>query len=450
MAAEIEPSPLVEKVLTTLTNMGLVEGMNMALARRADFGSRLEALLTGVALDPLARPVADRLLDDYWAEQNVDNMLDGALTTAEAVVGSGFHAAVYAATRVRKGFPRPYVLERETRVGGTFAMTAAPTFYLNSRNRPGGPGLAGDLGASLNHLPGGIIQATNVGMSEYQTNTDMAFVIRLTLAQFANVLPGVRLLRVDGDGDLVLQTPRRQAEEWFCGRVIIATGCGVPAERPRGERNRVLTFPEFMARMEKPWPLQGLRRVAVVGDGDSGKCAVESLLGLAPQPFMSCAALDHVQLVDWYGPNLPNTCEAWQDTIRGRYQRIGRYLRPDRMGNTRLRVVQREGSPDELPDGVIIDGRSYDLVVTCCGVGRETIEGVGFPDRLDAVEASNEEVIARADEERQLFVVGPAAGIPFGQRERDDGIALVPQNRVAMFRTGTKTALLAAQLGSTD
>ena len=62
-------------------------------------------------------------------------------------------------------------------------MTARPTFYLNSRNRPGNGGLAGDQGASLNYLPGAPIQAANVSMTEFQTNTDMAFVIRLALAQ---------------------------------------------------------------------------------------------------------------------------------------------------------------------------------------------------------------------------------------------------------------------------
>jgi hypothetical protein len=71
----------------------------------------------------------------------------------EVIIGAGFHAAVYAATRVLSGFPKPLVVERGHRAGGTFAMTDRPTFYLNSRNRPGGGGLAGDQGTSLNYLP---------------------------------------------------------------------------------------------------------------------------------------------------------------------------------------------------------------------------------------------------------------------------------------------------------
>src|SRR5204862_584853 len=111
-----------------------------------------------------------------------------------------FHAAVYSAVRVLTGYPRPLVLERSQRPGGTFAMTGRPTFYLNSRNRPGTAGLAGDQGASLNYLPGAPIQAANVSMTEYQANTDMAFVIRLALAQYAEVVTNTNVLSVVRDG----------------------------------------------------------------------------------------------------------------------------------------------------------------------------------------------------------------------------------------------------------
>src|SRR4029079_2231715 len=97
-------------------------------------------------------------------------------------------AAVCARVRFCSGFTKPRVVERHDRVGGAFAMTARPTFYLNSRNRAGTPGPAGDRGASLNCLPGAPIQAADVSMAEYQTNTDLAFTIRLALAQFADVV----------------------------------------------------------------------------------------------------------------------------------------------------------------------------------------------------------------------------------------------------------------------
>src|SRR4051794_11996579 len=156
------------------------------MQRAGEFPSPLHAQLAGIALDPAGRAAADQILDTFWADEtrqqdllvNIDDM-------REVIIGSGFHAATYAAIRVLSGHEKPLVLERSQRVGGTFAMTSHPTFSLTSRNRPGSAGLAGDQGASLNRLPGALVQAANVSMAEYQTNTDMAFVIRLALAQFA-------------------------------------------------------------------------------------------------------------------------------------------------------------------------------------------------------------------------------------------------------------------------
>ena len=185
-----EPSAQIESLLATVAvKPGAAQGMRAMMQRESEFPNPLAAKLTGIALDPYGREYADQALDSWWSDEpRRQDTLSATSTSREVVIGSGFHAAVYAATRVLSGYPKPLVLERNQRVGGTFAMTSRPTFYLNSRNRPGTAGLAGDQGASLNYLPGAPIQAANVSMTEYQTNTDMAFVIRLTLAQYAEVL----------------------------------------------------------------------------------------------------------------------------------------------------------------------------------------------------------------------------------------------------------------------
>src|SRR6266581_1325462 len=182
MFEPFEPSAQIESVLTAVAlRQAASAGMRAMMQRESEFPSPLEARLTGIALDPYGRDVADQVLDASWSDEpRQQDALDSSSTDREVIIGSGFHAAVYAATRVLSGYPRPLVLERGERAGGTFAMTARPTFYLNSRNRPGNAGLAGDQGASLNYLPGAPIQAANVSMLEYQTNTDL-FVIRLAL-----------------------------------------------------------------------------------------------------------------------------------------------------------------------------------------------------------------------------------------------------------------------------
>jgi hypothetical protein len=444
-----EPSTLITLLLSTIASRpAAAEGMQAAMQRATDFPSLTQAQLTGIALDPAGRAVADQVLDTFWADPaRQDELLTGAGGTREVIVGSGFHAATYAAIRVLSGFGKPLVLERGDRVGGTFAMTGRPTFFLNSRNRPGGAGLAGDQGSSLNVLPGAPIQAANVSMAEYQTNTDLAFVIRLALAQFADVVPQADVTAVSGD-DRALGIEIRDRAPLAAGRLIDARGVGDPLDRTVANGTSVLTFVQFMQRMAGPWPLRGLRRVAVVGGGDSGKCAVESLLGIAPPPVMAAAALDHVERVDWYCQTLPDTCELWQEQVRGRYQAIGRYLRPDRFGVRRLTVLDRRARPVPLPGAVLIDGRTYDLVILC--TGNREVEIDGLAERSFSIYSTPDDVqVARQHRLRPVFRVGPHAQLPFTGDDYANGIADIPANAVSVFRTATKTAALAASLPGT-
>ena len=446
MFEPIEASAPIESLLTTVAvKQGASEGMRAMMQRESDFPSPLAAKLTGVALDPYGRQVGDQVLDAWWSDEarQQDALSDGSLDR-EVIIGSGFHAAVYAATRVRSGYPKPLVLERGQRVGGTFAMTARPTFYLNSRNRPGSAGLAGDQRASLNYLPGAPIQAANVSMTEYQTNTDLAFVIRLALAQFADVVTDANVASVVRDGPGV-EIQIQDRDPLRAGRVIDARGLGDPTGQDLANGTTILTFPQFMTRMAAMWPLRGLRQVAVIGGGDSARCTVESFLGIAPQPFMAAAALDSVDRIDWYADGLPAMCDAWQQQIRGRYQAIGRYLRPDRFGVRRLTVLGRRAQPVALPGAGLIDGRTYDLVVVCTGNRETDIDGLDFG-AFDEYPTAGGTVVARRHYNLPAFRIGPHARLPFTTQERQDGVADIPANAVSMFRTASKTAALAATL----
>src|SRR5690348_6700375 len=66
----IEPSELIEFVLgAVVVNPSAVQGMRMVMARETEFGSRLAAQLTGIALDPTGRQIAEQAMDAYWAER---------------------------------------------------------------------------------------------------------------------------------------------------------------------------------------------------------------------------------------------------------------------------------------------------------------------------------------------------------------------------------------------
>jgi hypothetical protein len=441
-----EPSTPIESLLTAVAvRQTASQGMRAMIERKSEFTSPVEAKLTGIALDPMGREVAEQVLDAHWSDETRrDDALSSSSTDREVIIGSGFHAAVYAAIRVQCGYPKPLVLERQERVGGTFAMTTRPTFHLNSRNRAGGPGLAGDQRTTLNYLPGAPIQAANVSMREYQTNTDMAFVIRLALARSAHVVPLAKVLSVAREGTgVVLELEGH--DRLLAGRVIDARGLGDPSSQGIADGTTILTFTQFMQRMANRWPLRGLRQVAVIGGGDSAKCAVESFLGIGPQPVMAAAALDSVTRIDWYSQNLPTTCEGWQQDIRGRYQAIGRHLRPDRFDVRRLTVLSRRARPVALPGKALIDGRTYDLVVACTGNQETPIGGLDY-ESFDDYVIAGATTVARQHYNLPAFRIGPHARLPFTTQERDDGIADIAANAVSMFRTATKTAALAATL----
>src|SRR6266540_1512463 len=94
-----EPSAPIEALLTAvLVKQGASEGMRAITRRESEFPNPLAAKLTGVALDPTARTYADEVLDAYWSdESSQQDTLDTSSSTREGIVGSGFHAASYAA-----------------------------------------------------------------------------------------------------------------------------------------------------------------------------------------------------------------------------------------------------------------------------------------------------------------------------------------------------------------
>ncbi|GAA1673557.1 hypothetical protein GCM10009765_23630 [Fodinicola feengrottensis] len=442
-----EPSVQIESLLAAVASKPAASaGIRAVMERASEFRNPAEAQLTGIALDPAGREYADQLMDDYWADDVRQNNVLARWTGVEreVIIGSGFHAAAYAATRVLSGHQKPLVLERNERAGGCFAMSKTPTFFLNSRNRSGDAGLAGDGGASLNYLPGAPIQAANVSMAEYQTNTDMAFVIRLALAQFAEVLTDAQVLSVARDGEGI-EVDVEGRDPLYAQNVIDARGLGDPYAQAVANGATILTFPQFMQRMATPWPLRALRRVGIVGGGDSGKCVAESLLGIAPQPSMAAAALDSVDRIDWYSNDLPRNCAIWKDEIRGRYQAIGSYLRPDRFGAQRLNVINRRATPVALPGAGLIDGRTYDLIVVCTGNTESDVQGLRSTDFYEYT-TSDGQAVAQRHFEIPVFRVGPHAKLPFTRQEREDGISNIAANAASMFRTATKTATLAAIL----
>lgn len=442
----MNPSYEVQLVIDEISrSKSMRTGMRTVMERKNEFPSMMAAQLTGIALDPNSRNMADELLDDYWTRNRT---LSTVRKYPEIIIGSGYHAAVYCANRVLAGFPKPTVIERDKRAGGVFAIPG-DVFYLNSRTRAGGAGLSGDLGANLNYLPGAPIQASNISNRDYQTNREMAWIIRMTLAQYAHVVTDTKLTSVANsrfDGTIELNLDDRLLVS--TKRLIDSRGLGDAKDQNLSNGTTIITFPEFMTRMATKWPLRGIKRAAVIGGGDAARCAIESLLGLGPQPMMTASVLDTVERIDAYG-QFPSTKDSWCARERGRYQAIGRYLKPDLFGVRRLNIFNQSGlvTPVNIPGQPTIDGRSYDLIVIATGNVVKKISGLTdfFNGDLIYQSAGNRRV-ARKARYSEIYQIGPLANLPFSSEEISAEIDRIDNNRVAMFRLGSKTAALAATL----
>lgn len=440
-------SPLAREMLAELADSRHDDGIQAMIERASDFPSPLVALLAGIGVHPECRRQADAMMSAAWSAPWTPR--EPALN--EVVIGSGPHALIYAAIRSAKGV-KVTVIERLGRAGGSFACSQGDAFWLNSRNRPGDLSLPGE-GLGLNVLPGGLLQPAMVGGGEYQTNADLAWVVRMNLMMLPNVevhtgveVTRIEYRRVSGRARYELTVPGAGTQVVSARRVVFATGLGDAKQfnnAPRSERQ--ISFYEFMSRMDKQFPMRGMRRVAVIGAGDSGKTAVETLLGQGPTTGMSVAGLDFVDRIDWYGAPWSNQ-KAFCDVNRGRYNRIGKALGGRLQAQARLDYYPTPGY-----QSMQIGSKSYDWVIDCTGFKKvPPVIGFSQPDAPE-FQVAGRSVGRRAylnNREDEVYEVGPAANLPLPQGDRalSPGLVGVPENVTSMFRYAPLTAALADNL----
>lgn len=410
-------------------------GIRAMRMRREAFDSEESMMLAGIGVMPEARAMLNDRLTNYWANASYVGDLFGR-PIREIVVGGGLHAAIYCAVRYQKTGVKPTVFESDT-PGGNFAMTIhRPAFKLNSENNPGKVAGVPDKfrQQNLNYLPGAPIQVSDISGEDFPNNTDLAFIIRVMLAKYANLYrenvaqisefgPSVIL----GTGETVYATER----------VIDARGLGTPNGEPNGIN--VLSFRQFMQRMESDFPLAGMRRVAVIGGKDSGASAIKRLLGVGPStPGMSTTSIDRVESVDWYNRNMPGTQREFRDSVRTVYTGIARYL-PEKSGDpARLQIVPRRASTvQQSYKSVLVNGVPYDTAIVCTGYSLPTI---GESNYYDETRQNDAFTYASA------YRIGAAGRFPFTSTEEAQPYTANPDNVAAIFRLGARTASLANRL----
>jgi hypothetical protein len=349
-------------------------------------------------------------------------------TKPTIVIGGGVHGVTFA----MNSRLRPYILSSQ--FGGEFR--GDPLFYLNSRNRPGELGLPGTEKA-LNAMPGCPVQASQFDGFEYQVNTPLGFAIEVNAALYS------RYRRLSAfsvekkiDGDYLLLT---NGGGLSTQRLIIATGIGT---EPKVPLEGTLSLRAALTQLRgntKP-----LKRVAVVGAGNSGNVMVEALLGQGPisAPF--------VDRIDWFGQRLGYR-EEWEDRVRSRYHAIGRDF-PCEYDDSRPYRIDSRLKARRVLEGRFVESCNevtgpYDMIVNCTGFKNQVnklIEPLQLP--LVNVYDEQREVIARRVLGEEVYVVGPAAEIPFTEAPKLPQVARSSENSVAIWRTLPKTVKLAKMI----
>lgn len=428
MAEEVSVEKLIKGIADDATMNDALVAM---MGRGTDFPSLIAAQLTGIALNPKARTYWEDSLDLMWNATVVPDRAN------EIIVGAGLHAAIYCSVRVAQGHPKPLVIEAKDRAGGTFAIARNPVFYLNSRNRPGNLGTPG-RGEALNFLPGAPVQPSSLSGDDYQPNSALGFSIRAALAMNAKVVVGHKVMEADSTGVILENGKKIKAT-----RVIYATGLGDAKVPSEADGKLLMSYPDFLAHMSQPFPLRGIKRVAVVGAGDAGRTVIEALVGQGPNGNWSVAGLDFVERIDWYGVQSScRTPQRWTENNRSRYKGIARVLASlDEEGRVtkenRVRpVIEKATRTGVGYNGAYIDGALYDMVIWATGFIPMDIEPM--------VDYRTGGRIVAKMAESGLFVVGPAAQIV---DEREANVPqTVPENTAAVFRYADRTAAFAMHL----
>jgi hypothetical protein len=474
------PRQLAQLVQNMRLDPQLNEGMEAMMPRWQEFREPIAAVLAGVAMHRPSREAWDDFLD-----RRAETATLPLRRHSEVVVGSGLHAAVYVASRVRAGFYPPIVVEKAQRAGGSFAVSKRPSFFLNSRNRPGELGLPGNPMSSLNVIPGGVIQPSDITSQEFMSNDDMAWVIRANLAVFALVRTGFtatqfydttqRAISYPLDRECIqFKNANGNNRTFYADRVLTAAGLGLPAKLcPNlNENDGYFTFPQAMALCDSTFPLQGMKRVAVLGAGDGGRCVIEMLTGKGPAMPMSASTLDYPEQIDWYGvDSSKGACDAWTSNVRSRYKGIGSLLfnstrveYKTQIGGTIIRaprVRTFSNAPNVLRawGGLRIGLLIYDVVIDCTGYTANDpfaaeLNPVFVPDgderALAVYGGKNRQMYVKPLPGYSRYRIGPSL-CPVINTTAEENTELngIEENKTSLFRWAPKTAMLAQMLPET-
>jgi hypothetical protein len=145
-----------------------------------------------------------------------------------------------------------------------------------------------------------------------------------------------------------------------------------------------------MGDRSNPFPLKGIKTVAIIGAGDSGNVTAEALLGYGPDTGVAPQELDRVEEVVWFGQDAKNK-EEFEKCTRNRYIPLANEFprgsnpsadfRVTPIAEKALTLAREEDGRLRVTDA---KGREnvYDLVVDCSGFERPSVDQSFAPNLL--------------------------------------------------------------------
>jgi hypothetical protein len=373
-----------------------------------------------VAIDALNREVRDTLWSNLSANPNYH--------VPEVVVGSGPSAANYRSTiQTLNPGQAPLVIDAQGYAGGQFAAVVDAVFKLNSRARPYGSISRQNLPGTESPLntqgPYCAVQESDLTGAAYGDQTNLGLAIEINHFLAGGVACNVALVgwnsfeAPNGKRRIVLALRRTDTGEtatMTTDRLVFARGLGAPrcafrdpapkdeaAVKRLEENNRILeeeaaiaksggfaryrTFAQFLCDMgdrSNPFPLKGIKTVAIIGAGDSGNVTAEALLGYGPDISGAPQELDRVEEIVWLGQNA-STKEEFETCNRNRYIPLANEFPRESNPSADSRVIpiaEKALTLAREEDGRLLvtdaKGREYvyDLVIDCSGFERPSVD----------------------------------------------------------------------------
>lgn len=319
-------------------------------------------MLAGLMMSERGNDLLDRVIDRTISAESTT--IKESLRTAEippyvrsVTIGAGVYGSIMAATRQMYLPDVPdLTIEQESRVGGQFAQYKKDLFRLNSRRRkelpdaPHVPGSAQSLNSFGKHS---VMQSSDTGNESYPYQSTIADTARVNFFLSGKAMVNTELLRIvenndpEIEGKLILELYDKDTQEMLrvaTDRVINSTGLGEEADLlnpddkitrtilaeekqkfERGEDALVMSYSQMVRRMgdpTNPFPMKGMKRIVLSGNGDSANVLAGILLGYESQVGKTATQLDSVEEIIWIGQNIESK-EKFLEQVRVRYAQIG-------------------------------------------------------------------------------------------------------------------------------